>query len=138
MDRASTSNGEHPHLCQATRRDGRSCTTRTLPGSRFCFAHDPDKAAARETGRRKGGQGKARIARVEKLVPGALRPVLTLLLATLNETHSGDLDPKVAGAMAAVAGAIVRVYQAGVGEDRLAEAEAQIAVVTRDRRPAKP
>ena len=134
MDRASPSNGEH--LCQATRKDGRACATRVLPGSVYCFAHDPDKAAARETGRRKGGRGKARFARVGRLVPGTLRPVLALLLTTLEETHRGDLDPKVAGALAAVAGAIVKVYQAGVVEDRLAELEGQIATLTRDRRPA--
>ena len=131
MDEASASIGNHP--CQATRKDGRPCTIRALTGSRFCFAHDPAKAEARDAARRRGGRGKARIARVERLVPGTLRPVLTLLLTTLTETHAGTITPAQAGALSAVAGAIVKVYQAGVVEDRLAELEAQIATLTRAR-----
>ena len=136
MSEASSTIGNHPPACQATRKDGRPCSVRALTGSAWCFAHDPERAAQRAEARRKGGRGKARLARVERLVPGTLRPVLALLLTTLEETHRGDLDPKVAGALAAVAGAVCRVYQAGVVEDRLAELEAQIATLTRDRRPA--
>ena len=133
MSEASSTIDNHPPACQATRKDGRPCTVRALIGSAWCFAHDPERAAQRAEARRKGGHGKARLARVERLVPGTLRPVLALLLSALNETHAGGLDPKVAGALAALAGAIVRTYQAGALEDRLTELEAQIATLTRDR-----
>ena len=131
MSEASSTIDNHPPTCQATRKDGRPCSVRALPGAAWCFAHDPERAAQRDEARRRGGRGKARIARVERLVPGTLRPVLALLLTTLNETHEGTITPAQAGALSAVAGAIVRVYQAGVVEDRLAELEAQIAQLRR-------
>ena len=124
--------------CSATRRDGTPCTNRIIvdPDTQRCFAHSERRADQRREAHAKGGRSKSSTARAQRLVPGTLRPVLALLLKTLNETHGGDLDPKVAGALAAVAGAIVKVYQAGVVEDRLAELEGQIATLTRDRRPA--
>jgi hypothetical protein len=45
------------------------------------------------------------------------------LLDALDEVHTGDLDPKRASAMAALAGAIVRAYSVGVLEDRVAALE---------------
>ncbi len=39
-----------------------------------------------------------------------LRGVFGSLLAALDEVHRGDLDPKQASAMAALAGAITRAY----------------------------
>ena len=132
MREASASIGNHP--CQATRKDGQPCTVRAVAGSVWCFAHDPTRAAQRDEARRRGGRGKGRTARAEKLVPSTLRPVLALLLDAFGETHRGELDPKVAGALAALAGAVVRVYQAGQVEDRLSELEAQIDAL--NRRPA--
>ena len=125
MDRPSASNGVHP--CQAMRKDGRPCSVRPLPGSHFCFAHDPAKATARELGRRKGGAGKARIARAGKLVPASLKPTLALLFDALTEVHDGSLSPGQAAAMAALAGAITRLYAAGVLEERLAALEERSA-----------
>jgi predicted P-loop ATPase len=45
------------------------------------------------------------------------------LLAALDEVHAGTLDPRQAGAMASLAGAITRAYSVGVLEDRLAALE---------------
>jgi hypothetical protein len=45
------------------------------------------------------------------------------LLDALDEVHRGDLDPKQASAMAALAGAITRAYSVGVLEDRVAALE---------------
>jgi len=74
------------------------------------------------------------MARAGKLVPSAMRPVLSLLLDALEETRRGDLDPKVAGALAALAGAVVRVYSSATVEERISELEGQIAALTQ--RPA--
>jgi hypothetical protein len=52
-----------------------------------------------------------------------------LLFDVLGEVHRGELDPRAATAMAAVAGAITRLYQAGVVEDRITELEAQVATL---------
>jgi len=79
----------------------------------------------------RGGRGKGRLARVEKLVPGTLRPVLALLLDALEQTHRGELDPKIATAVAALAGAVVRVYTSATVEQQIADLQEQIATLSR-------
>ena len=76
--------------------------------------------------RAKGGRSKSRIARVEKLVPATLRPVLSLLLDSLEETRRGEMDPKIAGALAALAGAVVRVYSSATVEQQIADLQDQV------------
>src|SRR5947209_4859301 len=113
--------------CRATRRDGQPCTAPVLGGGEYCFAHDPARQAERRAARERGGQHKATGARLGKLVPATLRPVLATLLAALDEVH-GDgegptITPAQASAMASLAGAIVKVYQVGTLEERLAALE---------------
>jgi hypothetical protein len=49
-----------------------------------------------------------------------------MLASALEEVHSGALEPRQASAMAAVAGALVRVVQAGEMEERVRTLEAQV------------
>jgi hypothetical protein len=73
--------------------------------------------------RQAGGHAKANTARMQRLMPATLRPVLQTLLAVLDEVHSGNLEPSRANAVAALGSAIVRVYQVGQLEERLAALE---------------
>ena len=128
MPEASRSNTKH--LCSGTRLDGRPCTAAVLVDGSHCFAHVPDREGQRDEARRKGGRGKARTARLEKLVPSSLKPAIAVLFSALDQVHSGALTPAQGQAMAAIAGAIGRLYQAGVLEERLAALEAQQSPVT--------
>ena len=112
-----------PKHCQATRRDGPPCTAPVQPGRAYCFAHDPEQAEARQAAREKGGRGKAAAARAEKLVPAVLRPVLDTLLAAVGEVKAGAITTQQAGALSSLAGAIVKVYQVGTLEERIAALE---------------
>jgi hypothetical protein len=94
--------------------------------SGFCPAHDPDRTEVNRAARARGGKGRARLARAERLVPTTLRPLLDSLLAAVEETRQGTLDPRTASAMAALAGAICRVYSAGVVEQQLADLQHQL------------
>ena len=113
-----------PATCQATRKDGRPCETRIVGDASYCFGHDPALRAKRTEARRQGGRNKSHAARVQRLVPASLRPTLATLFTALDEVHSGSLDPKQAQAMAALAGAIARLYSVGVLEERIAALEA--------------
>jgi hypothetical protein len=97
----------------------------------MCFIHDPDRVADRAAASARGGRGKSRLARVERLVPGTLKPVLQLLLDVLADARDGTIAPAQANAVAAVAGAIVRVYSSATIEERIADLEQQIATLTR-------
>ena len=121
MGEAGRSN---PKQCAGTRKDGTPCTARVMGRGEYCFAHDPAQAARRDQARRRGGRGRATRARLDRLVPATLRPMIGDLLDALGEVHAGDLDPKQATAMAALAGAIVRAYGVGVLEERVQALEA--------------
>lgn len=124
-----------PHTtCHALRADRSPCRSPVVLASGYCHLHDPDRTDSSRAARARGGKGRARLARAERLVPSTLRPLLASLLAAVDETRQGTLDPRTASAMAALAGAICRVYQAGVVEQQLADLQRQLDALT----PADP
>ena len=112
--------------CRGVRRDGAPCQAppHAVNAAGWCWAHSPENAEARRAARAKGGQNKATAKRVDRLVPATLRPVVATLLDALAEVHDGTLTPGQASAMASLAGAVVKVYQAGVLEERVEVLEA--------------
>ncbi len=109
--------------CSATRRDGSPCQGPVLDDAGLCWAHSPAVAAKRAEKRRLGGANRATNKRLDRLMPASLKPAIALLYQALEEVHRGDLDARNAGAMAALAGAIARLYQTGVLEDRVSALE---------------
>ncbi len=105
--------------CTATRRDGTACKALAFASSGLCWAHDPANQAKVASARSAGGRGRARTARAEKLMPAVLKPVLHALLDSLAKVKQSQINPAQATATAALAGAIVRVYEAGMLEERL-------------------
>jgi len=99
--------------CSAITKRGERCQGTPRPSSNYCFAHDPSLAAKRKTARVKGGKNSSRVARLEKLMPSRLQPVFARLERALQEVHDGSLEPRRATAMASLAGAMVKVLQAG-------------------------
>lgn len=61
------------------------------------------------------------------MLPPRLRPVLERLERALEGLESGEVDPRMATAMASLTGAIVKVMQASDLEERLREVEAVVA-----------
>ena len=121
-----------PKRCVGARKDGTPCTATVMGAGTLCYAHDPTRSAERDEARRKGGANSATRARVDRLVPATLRPMLGSLLDALDEVHAGELDPRQASAMASLAGAITKAYGVGVLEERLtALEEAQAAITAR-------
>ena len=108
-----------PNACAGIRKDGAPCRAAALPGRPFCLAHDPERQEALRASREQGGRGKASAARAGKLVPATLRPVLDGLLDVFDGVKAGTLDPRVGTALGSIAGAIVKVYQAGTLEERI-------------------
>jgi hypothetical protein len=101
------------------------------PSKSVCLFHDADRQEALMAARQAGGRAKATSARMSRLMPASLRPVLNTLLDALGEVHSDVLEPQRANAMAALASAIVRVYGAGQLEERLVALEQAAAGMRR-------
>lgn len=105
--------------CTATRRDGTPCKAQATTSTGHCWAHDPEGQERLASARSAGGRARARTARAEKLMPTVLKPVLHALLDALGKVKQSQITPQQASATAALAGAIVRVYEAGMLEERL-------------------
>ena len=108
--------------CSALRRDGLPCRAMASSDG-LCFAHSPALKGKAEEARRRGGKGKARAARLGRLVPRRLQGIYDLLEEALGEVHSGALTPTQGTAMAALAGAMVRVLTSGELEERVRRLE---------------
>ncbi len=104
--------------CCAIRKDGQPCTAFATVGD-YCVGHFPNSLEVR----RKGGFNSSKKARLDAMLPGRLRPILELLEKSIEETHSGRLEAKKAQAIASLAGAVVRVLEAGILEERLLRLE---------------
>lgn len=108
--------------CPGQNRDGSACSAVPLPGRAWCHWHDPDREALRTESRRQGGLNKSREARARKLLAkgmDSLGDVNDVLKLAMLEVQAGRLDPKIANAMANLAG---RIKDLSVG----AELEARI------------
>ena len=112
--------------CRGLRRDGSPCQAppHAIGPAGHCWAHDDSRAEARRAARAKGGQNRATAKRIDRLVPATLRPTLDTLLCAVDEVKDGTLTPAQASAMAALAGAAVKVYQVAELEQRVASLEA--------------
>ena len=104
--------------CAATRADGQPCSGRARP-SGYCFAHDPALQEKRQAANAEGGRNKASIKRLERRMPADLRPILDLLYAGLVELREGELEPRVATAMAGMASAIARIHEVATVQGQL-------------------
>ena len=113
--------------CQGRTKAGPPCRApaSTVRPSGFCPAHDPGNVTAFRDQAARGGRGKATARRVDKLVPATLRPTLDTLLGAVDEVRDGTLTPGQASAMAALAGAAVRVYMVAELEQRVGALEAR-------------
>lgn len=107
--------------CKATRKDGQPCRGMAIFDG-FCIGH----AAQSRAWRAKGGRNCSKQARLDALLPARLRPVVDLLEKALHEVYEGALGPKQASAMASLAGALVKVIEAGSFEERLRALEAKM------------
>ena len=108
--------------CREVKADGSRCRA-WATASGLCIFHTPGGQEAR----RKGGMNSSRKARADKLLPLRLRPLLELLEQALVEVHDGNLGHSQGSAMATLAGAIVKLYESGVLEERLTALEQRAA-----------
>ncbi len=109
-------------VCAGQRRDGKPCRASATIGP-HCIGHAPSLASKRQQARRQGGRNKATSIRLSKLMPIRLVPIFERLEMALTELHEGTLEPRVGGAMASVATALIRCVQAGEIEERLRRLE---------------
>ena len=112
--------------CAAAKGDGTACGAAALPGSQFCFFHDPAKSAARRQAQSAGGLANKMAtlpadAPDVKVEDGA--DVVKLLGATINQVRRGEIDPRVANAVGYLSNIVLSATGQRELENRLAELE---------------
>lgn len=115
-----------PKQCTAIRQDGQPCQSFALPGSAYCFSHDPGRAEERRTARAKGGRHRGKVHRFRALLPPRLVPVFERLEAAMGAVERGTLTPSQAQALAALARAMVAVLESSELAERLREIETML------------
>lgn len=122
---ASTSNP----TCSARNARGEPCGAYAVDGSRFCFAHDPERAKERAEARKRGGRnrrtpkGSAPPATVAlRSVPDVQRLLEGLALDTLRQENSD----RRTRALVAVLGLALKALETGELEARLEALEARL------------
>jgi hypothetical protein len=80
-----------------------------------------------------GGRNKRAAHRLDRLTPEGLRPVLDRLLDAMARVDEGKMDPKQATALAALAGAVCRVYEMASLEGDLQAALRRLEALERGR-----
>ena len=116
--------------CQAIARSGSRCASSALPGSTFCFVHDPARAEARLEASRKGGRARSNAERARKEIPSAMTSgeLAGRLAALFAGVVDGKISPKVGTAAATIARAMLEVRNQTEIEERLTALEAAAGV----------
>lgn len=126
--------------CRFRKPDGTRCRGQARRGKQSCTFHDPDLAAERAEGRRRGGIGRSRPAAVAPsdapdLPLRTAADVTAALADAFNRVRRGQLDVKVGNCLGLLAGQLLRAIDGG----NLAARIETLELVLRQRYPrAKP
>lgn len=114
--------------CDAIKTSGEQCNGRARPGRAWCFSHDPELQGRAEEARKAGGHNSSNVERAAKRLPKSLRDVQAILLELIRDVHGAEnipLQDKAAG-VSRLAGAYVRVHEAGEVKLELEEVKAML------------
>jgi hypothetical protein len=116
--------------CKATSKSGAPCSAQPVRASGYCYWHDAELEHERQANRRRGGQARSNQARARRRYQKeqlSLNEVNGLLAVALKGVISGQMEPGVGSATAALARAIKDMTLATELEQRLQALEAQAA-----------
>jgi hypothetical protein len=119
--------------CSATKPDQSKCQVAAIPGSEFCFFHDPTKAETRREAQAQGGR-QNRVKTLEDSAPDVKvadsGDAITLLVQTINQVRKGQIDPRVANSVGFLANILIKAVERDKLETRIEQLEALLKVQT--------
>ncbi len=100
--------------CAAITRGGKPCPAAPLPGRAHCWTHDPGSLEAKREAGRKGGHARSTAARAKAAIPDGMsgEELVGWLSVLFRRTLTGQAEPKLASAAAAVARVLLEAKQA--------------------------
>ena len=119
--------------CSATKRDESKCNAAAIPGSEFCFFHDPSKAEKRREAQAQGGR-QNRTKTLESTVPDVkvedCGDAIALISETINQVRKGQIDPRVANSVGFLANILIKAVEQNKLETRIEQLEELLKVQT--------
>jgi len=119
--------------CSGTKPDQSNCHAPALPGSEFCFFHDPTKAGERREAQAQGGR-QNRMKTLEATAPDVkvedCGDAIALLVQTINQVRRGEIDPRVANSVGFLANILIRATEQDKLETRIEQLEALLKLRT--------
>jgi hypothetical protein len=115
--------------CRYKKRDGKACRANATAPSRFCFFHDPDRAADRLQAQRAGGLRNKAVSLSADTPDCNLKnagDVIALLGTTINQVRRGQVDQRVANSVGYLSGILLKALEVGALERRVADLEVAI------------
>jgi len=117
--------------CSGTKQDQSKCQAAAIPGSEFCFFHDPSKAEKRKEAQAEGGR-QNRIKTLEASTPdvkvGDSGDAIALISQTINQVRKGQIDPRVANSIGFLANILIKAVERDKLETRIERLEALLKV----------
>jgi hypothetical protein len=113
-------------LCKAKKQNGTDCQAVPLPGSKYCFFHDPAKAEKRREAQSLGGRHN-HMRTLDTDAPDmkieTCHDTIPLLSETINQVRKGQIDPRVANAIGYLANVVIKAVEQSDIEKRIEEIE---------------
>lgn len=113
-------------VCSGTKPDQTKCRAAAIPGSAFCFFHEPSKAIERREAQARGGQNN-RIKTLTESSPEVnvedAGDATTLLSDTINNVLKGRIDPRVANSVGYLVGILLKAKERDDLEQRIEQLE---------------
>lgn len=100
--------------CTAKTKAGLPCRAPAVADG-LCLSHhhDPAMRAKMRLGQSRGGAARSNANRSARMLPDDLKDVGQMLLQAMRDVRDGSLDPKIAGALAALSNSYRAIYETG-------------------------
>jgi hypothetical protein len=119
--------------CSATKKDQSNCQVPVIPGSEFCYFHDPSNAEKRREAQAQGGR-QNRMKTLESTAPDVkvedCGDAIALISETINHVRKGKIDPRVANSVGFLANILLKAMERDKLETRIEQLEALLRVQT--------
>src|ERR1039458_8517573 len=119
--------------CNATKWEESKCNAAAIPGSKFCFFHDPSNAEKRREAQAQGGR-QNRTKTLESTVPDVkvedCGDAIALISETINQVRKGQIDPRVANCVGFLANILIKAVEQNKLKTRIEQLEELLKVQT--------
>ena len=131
MTNNNQNKGHTPQLklsikCQFIKQDGNKCQADVMKDSNYCYLHNPD-ISDEEKRQNQARGGKGNLIKINNPLPPVIinnpHDVVNFLTETINLVRSGELDIRIANALAYLAGHLIKALEISEVDKRVSTIE---------------